>query len=398
MSAMKQNKQKKACFLYYQAFGPLLYREAMALKKAGYIVDVICLRTSEKEKVLSEFEGLRIFKINKRFAAEKNAFGYFWGLFCFFFKALGLLGYLGVRNRYRLVHVTSPPDVMVFAAIVPRMLGARILLDIHDIGPELFMRKLSVPEDNFLIALLKWLEKVSSSFSDHVFTVTDLWRDRLVSRSVPPEKCSVLLNVPDTGIFKFRNCRKKGASETINLYYHGSIEEHFGVDTLLQAMTLIIPVIHNVRLNIYASKRGRMFDKYVSYVNAQKLTDNVTFHLGVPFYELPSVLEAADIGIVPTKNSVFADEALSMKSLEYIFLGIPIVISRTKAHRYYYKDSMVKFFDPCNSADLAKSIIELCKDETLRTTLVHNSKEFIEQNSWEKVKYKYLDNATDSIR
>ena len=75
------------------------------------------------------------------------------------------MSYLALHRRYELVHVTSPPDVIVFAALVPKLLGAKIILDIHDIGPELYMRKLGVSKDKIMICCLRLLEKVSAKFS-----------------------------------------------------------------------------------------------------------------------------------------------------------------------------------------------------------------------------------------
>jgi glycosyltransferase involved in cell wall biosynthesis len=390
---MKEKQEKgtsAVCFLYYQGFHPLLYREAMALREAGFEVDIICLKAWKDEKFLSGYEGLKIFKIQRRSAAEKSLAAYFAGLLMFFAKAFMLLAYLGIKNRYKVVHVTSPPDIMVFAALVPRLLGARVLLDIHDIGPELFMRKLNVGEKHPVISLLKLFEKISCRFAGHVITVTHIWRDKLVMRSVPKEKCSVLLNVPDDKLFVFRPQRDEESPGTFNLYYHGSLEEHFGVDTLLAAMPLIKAAIPNVMLHIYAAKKGRILDDCLSYARQHGLEGFVTFHDAVPFYQLPALLTNADIGMVPTKNSVFADEAVSMKSLEYIFLGIPIVISGTTAHRYYYDETMVRFFEPCSTGDLARAVTELYRDRTLRNAMVQNTRRFIEDNSWTKVKTNYV--------
>ena len=102
---------------------------------------------------------------------------------------------------------------------------------------------------------------------------------------------------------------------------------------------------------------------------------------------------AVVLGMVPTKDSVFSDEAVSMKSLEYIFMGIPVVISKTKGHSYYYGDSMVKFFEPCNSGDLARAVIDLFRNRASREEQVRNSRRFIEENSWARVKKVYVEIA-----
>ena len=381
---MKQTSEKplRVCFIYYNSFIQLLHREAMTLRKAGIQVDIICLKNLRNEKFFEKYDGINLFKIQSRMNAENTVFGYVAKLLLFLVNATVLMSILGLTRRYSVVHVTSPPDIAVFTTIVPKLLGAKVILDIHDIGPELFMRKLHVGEGNVIIRMLKFLEKLSSTYADHVITVTHLWRDKLVGRSVPKEKCSVLLNVPDQEVFRF-NQKKGAAGETFNLYYHGSIEEHFGVDTMLEAMTQVVPVIDNVRLHIYAGKKGRMYDYLTDYIQSNGLEEHVIFYEGVPFHELPGILADADLGMVPTKNSTFADEAVSMKSFEYVFLGIPIIITRTKAHSFYYDDSMVRFFDPCNSRDLADAVIELYRDPGKMRRMVANSQSFMNRHSWQ---------------
>jgi glycosyltransferase involved in cell wall biosynthesis len=295
--------------------------------------------------------------------------------------------FLTPSRRYNIVHVTSPPDVMVFTAVVPRLFGARIILDIHDIGPELFMRKMHVGENQIIIRVLKVLERLSASFADHVITVTDFWRDRLVARSVDPSKVTLLLNVPDSELF--RPARIRPVKSSFNLFYHGSVEEHFGLDTLLLAMPEIKAHIPNVLLHLYCGKKGRVYAECAALAKRLDLNSYVMFHAGVPFYELPRTLSSADIGVVPTKDSVFSNEAVSMKALEYIALEIPIVISKTMAHEFYYDSSMVRFFEPCNSGQLAQAVIELHDSREKRESLVRNASAFLKERGWDASKEIY---------
>ena len=43
------------------------------------------------------------------------------------------------------------PDVLVFGAIVPKLLGAKIILDLHDPMPELMQTIFKLPEDSFSV-------------------------------------------------------------------------------------------------------------------------------------------------------------------------------------------------------------------------------------------------------
>ena len=385
---MPSSNPPKACLVYYAKFksSALLYREAKALIEKGFDVDVICLRDLEKDKIVDAYNGIKIFSIQARPEREKALPSYFLNIALFCLKTAWLLSWLGFKNKYKLIHVTSPPDILVFSAFIPKMLGAKVILDIHDIGPELYMRKLQVSENSFVVKCLKYFEKISIWFSDHVITVTDLWKDRLITRSSYAQKCTVLLNVPDEEVFK--PLKRSGKTNSkMNLYYHGSYEEHFGVDILLKAMPLIKKEIAEANLYLYGA--GRLKEEFDSQIKEMNMEEYVFLNDFVPFYDLPNILKDADIGIVPTKGSTFSDEALSMKSLEYISLGIPIVISKTKVHNYYYKDSMVKFFQPGNPEELARAIIEIAENREERDKLAFNAQKFINENGWNTAKEKY---------
>ena len=378
----------RVCSVYYQSFSALIYREAKALKQKGMDVDIICYAVNADRKALKSYDGINIYQIQSRPSRETSVILYLLHLMQFFFRSFVFLSYSGILRRYALIHITTPPDFLVFAAIIPKLLGAKIIMDIHDIGPEFYMRSLSVGENHPVVKLIKFIEKIATKTSDHVLAVTDLWRNKLTTRSTSPSKCTTLLNVPDDDLFHIFPKTKTRNSNNFNLFYHGSFEELFGVDTLINAMPTIVKHIPNVNLHIYGG--GRLLYDCKALVEKFKLDKYVIFHGGVPFYELPRILAKADIGIVPTKGGVFSGEILAMKSLEYISLGIPIVISRTKGHKYYYDNSMVKFFEPDDKEDLARAVIGLYRNEAERQKILRNSRSFIKKYGWKRTKEVYL--------
>ena len=380
----------RACFVYYARFkgSAILYREAKALIERGFEVDLICLRDERKEKIFQTFEGLRVYGIQARPTREKKSCSYFLSLAAFCIKCMVFLSGLALVRRYAIVHVTTPPDLLVFSSLIPKLLGAKVVMDVHDIGPELYMRKLQVGENSWVVKGLRSMERMAAKFADHVITVTDLWKERIVKRSASPSKCSVLLNVPDDQIFTLRHSQDRTKRGTMNIYYHGSLEEHFGIDTLVEAMPKIKELVPLARLHIYGS--GRLQTDLEKRVHLHRMEEYVTFHGTVPFYHLPEILKEADLGVVPTKGSVFSDEALSMKSLEYIALGIPIVISRTKAHTTYYDSSMVNFFSPGDEKELATCVANLCNSKGERERFARNAYQFIRQHGWKESKQLYF--------
>ena len=59
-------------------------------------------------------------------------------------------------------------------------------------------------------------------------------------------------------------------------------------------------------------------------------------------------MSGADLGIVPKRANSFGNEAYSTKIMEFMSLGVPMVVSDTKSDRYYFDDSVVRFFESGN--------------------------------------------------
>ena len=99
----------------------------------------------------------------------------------------------------------------------------------------------------------------------------------------------------------------------------------------------------------------------------------------------------ADLGIIPKRNDSFGGEAFSTKTLEFMSLGVPIVVSKTKIDQYYFNDSIVKFFEPENEKDLANAMLEMIQNKQLRNHLAFNASQFVKKFSWDANKHIYID-------
>ena len=133
-----------------------------------------------------------------------------------------------------------------------------------------------------------------------------------------------------------------------------------------------------------------MIDSLLQLTRELKLEDHVYFSKqAIPVDDVPEWINRADVGIVPKRGSTFANEALSTKLLEFVAMGVPVVVSRTKASQTYFDDSMVMFFEPENEKDLARCVIELYQSPARRKELVRNANRFNEEHNWERYKNIY---------
>jgi glycosyltransferase involved in cell wall biosynthesis len=363
-----------------------------ALVKRGDQVDVISLRKKGESK-REVIEGVPVYRIQERSRNEKSRFSYLYRLIKFLILSGIFFSVKNFQNKYDIIHVHSVPDFEVFAIFFAKLTRGKIILDIHDIVPEFYASKFKTNTESLLFRSLVWVEKASIAFSDHVIIANDLWKQKLVCRSVKEEKCTAILNYPDNSIFYARP-RKREDNRFI-IVYPGSLNWHQGVDIAIKAINLIKEQIPEVELHVYGE--GGEEKRLIDLVNKLELKGRVIFNKAIPRKEIVNVMANADLGVVPKRASLFGNEAFSTKILEFMALGVPVVVSSTKIDRYYFSDTLVNFFESDNERDLAKCLLLLIRNPERREFLVMNGFNYIKKNNWDIKKEIYL-NLVDSLK
>lgn len=390
---------KRHCMVvhaYYPVGETRVEREALALVQHGYEVDVLCLR-NENEAKEENIDGVNVYRLPVRRRRGRGSTYQLLEYLAFFFLALGKLFVLQNRRHYGVVQVHNLPDFLVFAASWPKLVGARVILDLHDLMPEFYAARFGKPLDGWQVRLTAWQEKLACGFADRVITVTDLWQNTLAERGVPREKITVILNVArDDLFFRGENGPKHlRSSDQFHLIYHGTITQRYGVDLILRAVEIVKDDITGIQLTILGE--GDYREDIEEMVDTLDLGGYVSFSQGfLPTAELPDLIRQADVGVVPNRNDVFTGTLLPTKLLEYIALGLPVIASRTPALATYFDDSMIEFFTPGDVEDLAERIRTLYRDETRRKALTENSAQFNQHYSWPQISQKFV-NLVDSL-
>jgi glycosyltransferase involved in cell wall biosynthesis len=366
-------------------------RYAETLARRGDHVDIISLRRPG-QVVYSELNGVRVHRIQERVRDEKGKFTYLSKILKFFVRSAALLTGEHLKKPYDLVHVHSVPDFEVFAALVPKLAGAKVILDIHDIVPELYADKFHIGRNSSVFKSLVLAEQASAKFADHVIISNHLWHKRLCSRSVSNDKCTAILNYPDEQTF-FKEFPKKPNKRFVFLY-PGTLNFHQGLDLAVQAFSRIKDEADPSELHIIGEGPAR--EELRGMVRINGVQNRVFLKDPVPLDKIARIMSAADAGIIPKRNDGFGGEAFSTKSLEFMSLGVPIIVSRTRIDQYYFNDSVVKFVDPENVQDLAEGMLAMIRDKELRDRLAERGLEFARNFSWGEKKKIYLD-LVDSL-
>jgi glycosyltransferase involved in cell wall biosynthesis len=362
-------------------------RYAEALVKRGDQVDAIVLRR-EGQSPFDIIRGVGVYRIQKRLIDERGPFSYLRKLLMFFLRSMWLLSLRTLKTRYDIIHVHSVPDFQVFSTLIPRLMGSRVILDIHDIVPEFYASKFKVKESSLTFRILLVIEKLSIAYSDHVIISNHLWRDKLIQRSVRSKKCTAIINYPDTSIF-FCRPRTPATNGNVVLCYPGTLNGHQGVDLAIAAVALLREKVRNIRFLIIGDGPDR--EKLNTMVKEQKLEDYVSISGFVPLEEVAETMADVDLGVVPKRRDSFGNEAFSTKIMEFMAMGVPVLASKTRIDQYYFNDRLVQFFESENVCDLAARILQLIEDPLRCDSLRASAAKFIEHNNWDVRKGEYLD-------
>lgn len=261
-----------------------------------------------------------------------------------------------------------------------------MILDIHDILPEFFASKFGWSAHSNLVRGLKLVEKISAAFVDHVIISNHLWLDKYIARSASREKCSVFINHVNSRVFRPRSRSKKIGRPII--LFPGGLQWHQGLDIAIHAFKKLRLRIPDAEFHIYGD--GMMKLELIKLADELGLNGSVLFFDPLRLNKIADVIANADLGVVPKRADSFGNEAYSTKIMEFMSVGVPVVVSNTKIDRFYFDGSVVRFFESGNPDALAEAMHDVLTNAELRTTMVARASEYASRNSWENRKSKYL--------
>ncbi len=380
------------CMLAYSFYDTdaRVRRYAEVLARRGDHVDVIALKKTGQQRT-EVLQGVNVHRIQERSLDEKGKLDYLIRLLKFLINSFLYLSGKHIRRAYDIVHVHSVPDFEVFAALLPKITGARVILDIHDPVPDFFAAKFGAGKSSVYYNLLTLIERVSTKFSDHVITVTDYWKGIVSARShLTDGKISVILNLPDVNLFDHRRYPKQHTSgDNFTLLYPGTLNKHCGLDMAMNAVALLKHEIPSIRFRIYGS--GGETDNLRSLSKELDLDSVVSFHEPMPLESIPGIMRGADAGIaLLAGHTEYAQQALNVKLFEFLSMGLPAIATRTKSIEHYLDEGTVILSEPNDPADIARCIREVYSSPEKRSALTEKGLRFIEKNNSELEMRRYL--------
>ncbi len=369
-------------------------RQAEALSEEGYNVVVICLRSpkqpgKKRESSKDKVNGVFVYRLP--FSRKRGR------TLRYIFEYLGLiilggwkLTWLHFKSSFQIVHIHNMPDLLVLAGFIPKLMGAKLLLDIHDPMPELYKLKTGIIQYRLVEKILKLEEKFSCWLADRVISVNKAMYRNLKEKGVSIEKIFIIHNFPDTKYFpiKENNTRWPRHKDGLILLYAGTITEHYRLDIAIEALSIVIKNINCVKLRILGD--GNKLEQVLKLACNLGVFKYIEHIKTVDVEKVKDVMKDVDIGISSHQGGIFGDLYFATKVLDYLTQGLPVVCSRTDTMMLYIPEDGIFYFEPGNAEDMAKKILKIWNNPDLVSEKMKNAKKFIYKYTWQKEKPNFI--------
>jgi glycosyltransferase involved in cell wall biosynthesis len=358
-----------------------------------YRVTVLALKQGDRPEAY-ELEGVRVRELDlAKFRVQSNA-RYLAGYFRFLALAFGACTWGFLRGRVDLVHVHNMPNFLAFAALLPRLCGRKLVLDVHDTLLETYASKYGEnpgPGQAALMALMRVEEALSCRLAHRVLCVNHLQQRALVARGIPEGKTGVVLNAPDPKWFPARAEAPPAARPAggLRLVYFGTLARRLGVDLAIRAVAQLSPRLPDLEFHVIGDGEDR--EELRRLRDRLGLRRQVRFHERVyPVHELSPLIRGMDLVVIPNRRSRATELMLPVKMLEGVALGLAVVAPRLAAIQHYFPDEAVFFYEPDRVEALADAIARAA-DDAERRRRAARARAFLAEYGWEQHRFELID-------
>jgi glycosyltransferase involved in cell wall biosynthesis len=336
---------------------PRVAREASVAVEDGYTVEVVAMRRSG-EPAREIIDGVRVIRLSVAHVHGAGIGRMIVEYLLFTALAAGVVGMRAIKRRYDIVQVHNPPDFLVVAAMVPRLFGSRVILDIHDRSPDMFKMRFPGRAGTVARVVLEHLERLATAFADSVVTVHEPYLRELVARGTPPKKVTVVMNSVDE---KLLPSARRHTTSGLRVTYHGTVTPHYGVHLLLDAVAEAADQGLDVHVEIIGG--GDSIPALKERVAALGLSDRVTIEgRFLPHKVVLERINGTSVGVVPNLPIPLNRFALSSKLFEYVAMGVPVISAALPTICEHFDESEVLFFRPGDATSLAAALMETAAD------------------------------------
>ena len=359
-----------------------VWQESQALRDAGYKVTVICPKMRGFNASAENIDGIQIYR---HWITDEA--GGFVGFIAEYASALWgefwLLWKVWLKQGMDVIHLCNPPDLLFLVAIPFRLLGVKVLYDVHDLWPEMFEAKFN--RRGWFYSLVRLAEKCTYKLANAVLATNETVKNVAMTRGGKSESdVTVVRTAPMFGNIDVDPdpSLKKGKQFLVG--YIGVMGNADGVDYLVRAADHLVRVLKREDTHFLIMGSGAEYDNLVRLRDELGLQSYVDLPGRVTNEFLFTALKTMDVGAACDPKNSYNDGCTMNKTLEYMAFGKPQVLfdiiegraSAQEAALYVKENSAEKF---------AEALVELLDDPERREQMgAFGKKRLFEELNWEK--------------
>jgi glycosyltransferase involved in cell wall biosynthesis len=279
------------------------------------------------------------------------------------------------------VVVSSPTFFSIFSArVLARLRRARLVVEIRDLWPAA-MVELGVLTNRTLVRVLERLELANYRAADAVVVVTEGFRQDLIGRGVPAAKVHTVRNGADVERFArvpsgpaVEDARRRlGAPEDgVLVLYIGAHGISHSLGTVVDAAVKLA----GERVHVALVGEGAEKAALAARVAAEGVS-NVSLHPAVRRDEVPTVLAAADICLVPLRDVPLFETFIPSKLFELLAAGKAVIGALRGEAAEILEAAGAVVVPPEDPGALAGAISELAADPVRRAAMGRQGQEYV---------------------
>jgi glycosyltransferase involved in cell wall biosynthesis len=158
--------------------------------------------------------------------------------------------------------------------------------------------------------------------------------------------------------------------------YLGRIDPRKGIDTLLEAWTLVVKGLPSSKLLLVGEGSKRYVLEYKAFCKGNGIENNVIFEGFVEDSRVPALMRASKVFVFPSRS-----EGFGLAVAEAMSCGLPCIISDLPALRENFAGAAI-LVSPDNPGALATAISNLIADERTRDFLGEVGAAHVQRYSW----------------
>lgn len=292
---------------------------------------------------------------------------------------------LAIETDAKVIHGVSNYWSGIAALYASKYLGLKCVYELRGFMEENIILLRPELKNSDVLKMIKNMENKILTDCDQIITVTKALKNRLISNGIDEKKIQIVNNGVNTELFKPNKqlreelrIKHKISDDDVVIGYIGTITYYEGIEYILECLKKLVDESYAVKFLMIGD--GNYKHEITKIIKEYQLEDYVIILDKMNHVDVISYYNMIDVVAYPRKNCDVCNLVSSMKLLESMSMEKAIIVSDLDQYNEVIKQDLGLFCEPDNTEDLLNKFKLLLDDESLRSTLGTNAREYVQNN------------------